>query len=282
MTDRPAFAPSLKVLCDQPGELTAPDVSLAGLLAQFPGLAEAKAICLTGSTAAGWANPFSDVDAYAFADTDLDLPVDDTMEMWRSTDESGLTCLTWMGRYGDSRIDLKIWPTDAPAQALAPYLTAEEPEFCESGTVVKDFVYRLSIAKPLKGEEFFEETSRLIASSSYQRALTRTLKIDAENRLTDVAGMLRNDDVKSARIAAMTAAAWIADGALVLAGSLCRSDKWLLRRIEETPASGLTVDGYRTQVLQGPGPGESERDCVLRIANWARTTVTNLEEAALG
>lgn len=282
MLDHNAFAPSIKVLSHQPRDLAAPDATLQGLLTRFPGLSQADAICLTGSTAAGWANVFSDVDVYAFADTNLDLPVDDTMETWRSTDDSGLSCLTWMGRYGDSRIDLKIWPTSAPKHALTPYLETEEPEFCESGTMIKDFIYRLSIAQPLKGEQYFNETSRLITSSSYQRALARSMKIDAENRLTDVSGMLQNGDYRSARLSAMAAAEWAADSALVLAGSLCRSPKWLLRRIEETPSSGLTADEYCNEVLEGPREGESERDCVMRVARWARRTIIGLERVALG
>lgn len=276
------FAPSITVLSEQPEVLTPPDLTLTGLLDRFPGLAAAEAICLTGSTAAGWANPFSDVDVYAFADTTPELPVDDTMEMWETTDRSGLTCQHWMGRYGDSRVDLKIWPTDAPRQALAPYLTDPELEFFASSETVKDFVYRVSIALPLQGEEFFTAISKLIASSSYQRALGRLKKAGAENRLTDVAGMLRNGDSMSARLSALAAAESAADCALIMAGSLGHNPKWLLRRIQETPASGLTTQEYCSEVLEGPREGESEAECALRIADWVRRTIMRVEQTVLG
>lgn len=147
---------------------------------------------------------------------------------------------------------------------------------------MKDFVYRASIALPLKGEEFFTTTSKLIASSSYQRALGRLKKSVAENRLTDVAGMLQTGDWMSARLAALAAAESVADCAMIMEGSLCHNPKWLLRRIQETPSSGLTVQDYRAEVLEGPRPDESEAECALRIAHWVRRTIIAVERTVLG
>ncbi|MFI6683004.1 hypothetical protein [Streptomyces sp. NPDC050485] len=274
------FNPTIEVIAAQPPVLDPPDLSFSAILKHFPGLAEAKAVCMTGSTAAGWGNTFSDVDIYAFSDVDLDLPVDETMETWPGSDPSGVRWHNWMGVYDNARIDLKVWPTDTLARALAPYLD-NEAEFCATGDFLQDFIYRLSIGVPLKGDEFFQEMRDLLDSSSYRRALARSLKADAENCLTDVAGQLDSGDDMTARVSAGLAAGFVADAALVLAGQLCRRKKWLLRRIESTPGCGITVDEYRSMVLDGTRPGELDGDCARRVARWSQAHIVRLEDAFL-
>lgn len=159
MTKTTDFKPTLHVLSEQPRQLQPADRSFEGILRHFPGLAEADAVCFTGSVAAGWGNQFSDIDIYAFSDAKLDLPVDDTMETWPGKDPSGLSWHNWMGRYGDSRVDIQVWPTEALSIALAPCLKGE-PEFFAVQGAVPDFVYRFSIGVPLKNEEFFKEIGR--------------------------------------------------------------------------------------------------------------------------
>ncbi|MFE3944080.1 hypothetical protein ACFXPV_19705 [Streptomyces sp. NPDC059118] len=274
------FNPSVEVIVEQPSVLAQPDLSFDAVLKRFPGLSEAKAVCVTGSTAAGWGNTFSDIDMYAFADGDLDLPVDETMETWQSSDPSGVRWTIWMGAYGDQRVDLRVWPTDTLATVLASYLE-KEVEFCNTGDFLQDFVYRLSIGVPLKNEAFFKEMSDLLHGSSYARALARFLKADAENCLTDVMGQLDSGDYKTARVSAGLAAGFMTDAALALSGELCRRKKWLLRRLESTPQSGIGVDEYRTMVLDGLRPGESDADCALRVARWTQSHIVRLEDAFL-
>ena len=80
----------------------------------------------------------------------------------------------------------------------------------------------------------------------------------------------------------MSAAGFVADCCLVLAGDLCRSEKWLLRRLDRTPACGITVSEYCTLVLDGPQQGESYGDYARRIAEWVRATIIRVESAVLG
>ncbi len=270
------FNPTLEVLYAQPAVLTPPDLTFEGILSHFPGLAEAKAVCLTGSTAAGWGNTFSDIDIYSFADKEIDLPIDETMEIWPGSDPSGLKWTTWIGAYGDNRVDLKVWPTTTLATTLEKYLAAEI-EFVSTGDFLQDFIYRLSIGIPMKNESFFAEMKDLLDRSSYRRALARFLKTEAENRLTDVAGQLDSGDDMTARLSAGLAAAAMADATLVLYGELCRRQKWLLRRLERTPQCGITVDEYRSVVLGGAYPGESDGDCARRIARWTQAHIVRLE-----
>src|SRR3954452_1087577 len=61
------FAPALNVMVEQPAVLAEPDLSLAGLLTRFPGLAKVDAVGLTGSVAAGFGNALSDIDLFVFA-----------------------------------------------------------------------------------------------------------------------------------------------------------------------------------------------------------------------
>jgi len=274
------FAPSMQVIVAQPAVLSRPDVSYDALLKHFPGLVEAHAVCMTGSVAAGWGNTFSDIDLYVFADNELELPIDETMETWPGADQSGLRWTNWMGTYEKTRVDLKVWPTDTLAIALGPYLKAEV-ELCSMGDFLQDFVYRLSIGIPLKNAGFFWQMRELLDSSSYRRALARFLKVEAENCLTDVAGQLDSGDDMTARVSAVLAAGFIADACLVLYGQLCRRKKWLLRRLEATPECGIGVDEYRTTVLDGARPGESDRDCALRVARWSQAHIVRMEDAFL-
>jgi hypothetical protein len=274
------FNPTIEVIAAQPKVLDPPDLSFEAILKHFPGLAEAEAVCLTGSIAAGWGNTFSDFDLYAFADRELDLPDDETTETWPGTDPGGVRWHNWMGVYDNARVDLKVWPTDTLRMALAPYL-GTEVEFCSMGEFLKDFVYRVSIGIPLKNEGFFQEMRELIDSSSYRRALARFIKSGAENALMDVAGQLDSGDHMTARLSAGMAAARAADASLILAGELCRRDKWLLRRLESKPECGIGVAEYRAVVMDGARPGESDGDCALRVARWAQAHIVRLEGAFL-
>lgn len=274
------FNPTVQVIAAQPVVLDPPDLSFEAILKHFPGLAEAEAVCITGSTAAGWSNTFSDVDLYVFSDHELDLPIDETMETWPGADPSGVRWHNWMGVYDNARIDLKVWPTGTLATALTSYLE-HEVEFCGMGDFLQDFVYRLSIGIPLKNEEFFQQMRKLLESSSYSRALARFLKAEAENCLTDVAGQLDSGDDMTARVSAVLAAGFVGDACLVLSGQLCRRKKWLLRRFQSTPECGISVDEYRGTVLDGAKPGESDGGCARRVARWAQSHIVRMEDAFL-
>ncbi|MEV0460629.1 hypothetical protein [Catellatospora methionotrophica] len=275
------FSPALEVLYAQPAVLAPPDVSFDGFLRRFPGLAEAEAVCLTGSIAAGWGNTFSDIDLYAFADTDIDLPVDETMEMWPGKDPAlGLSWNRWIGAYGDNRVDLKVWPTATLAVVLDRYL-ATEVEFAATSANFQDFIYRLSVGVPLKNPDFFARMKELLDRSSYRRALARASKTEAENALTDVAGQLHSGDARTARVSATLAAWKMADSSLAFHGEVCRGQKWLLRRLERTPECGITADEYQSVVLDGARPGESNADCARRIARWTQAHLVRLEDQIL-
>jgi len=274
------FNPTVQVIAAQPAVLDPPDLSFKAILGHFPGLVEAEAVCMTGSTAAGWSNTFSDVDLYVFADHELNLPIDETMETWPGADPSGIRWHNWMGVYDNARIDLKVWPTDTLATALRPYLDTEV-EFCAMGDFLQDFVYRLYIGIPLQNEDFFERMRKLLDQSSYRRSLARALKAEAENCLTDVAGQLDSGDDMTARLSAVLAAGFVADACLVLSGELCRRKKWMLRRLQSTPQCGIGVDEYRMTVLDGARPGESDGDCARRVARWAQGHIVRLEDTFL-
>lgn len=279
---RSPFSPSINVLTPEPAVPAPRDMSFGAVLKRFPGIAEAEAVCWTGSTAIGWGNPLSDVDLYVFSDKELELPVDETMETWTAADEkSGLTWLSWMGRYGDTCVDLKVWPTNALATVLAPYLPPHEPEFCGLSYEMQDLVYRCSIAVPFKNDAYIDQMRNLIDSSSYRQSLARSIKSKVENRLTDISGQLAAGDVMTARFSATLAAYAAADQALVLAGDVCPVQKWLMRRLDATPACGISADEYRTEVLDGARPGESDVDCAVRIARWAQSHVIRVESQAL-
>jgi hypothetical protein len=83
----------------------------------------------------------SDLDLFAFSDTTIDLPVDESAETWTSEDRAGTTWSSWMGRYGDVLADVKIGPPDAIERILAPFLEGAEPQFCRIGEVGEDVIF---------------------------------------------------------------------------------------------------------------------------------------------
>jgi hypothetical protein len=275
------FSPTVTVMSDQPPVLRPPDLSLDALAARFPGLHDASAAAVTGSTAVGWANLYSDVDIYTFSDRPLDLPDDPSVELWPGEDASGVSWLTWMGRYGDARVDLKVLPLDAAATVLEPYVDGRDPEFCDATEFAQDFIYRLSVALPLTNAAFWTGLADEIRRSSYARSMARVRKVDAENRLTDVAGQLDAGDVLSARMAAFWAAVFATDCRLLAAGELCRGDKWLLRRLDETPACGIGSQEFLDEVLAGPRAGETPAACAERVARWAQRQLRDAEPEIL-
>src|SRR5256714_7060132 len=235
------FAPSVVVLTEEPRVLEPPDLSLDGILRRFPGLAAVEALGITGSTAAGWGNPYSDIDIYAFSDTECELPMDDSVETWRNEDASGLGRVIWMAGYGAALVGLKLWPRAARRRVLASFLDGNDPELIEVGYMMQDFIYRVSVIQPLRGDNFFADTRRLIATSTYPGALARQLKVSAENRLNDVAGQLQAGDTLGARLAAMSAAGFVARSFPGLARGRCPTAKWVLRRLGRAPARGVNV-----------------------------------------
>ncbi|RNH97590.1 hypothetical protein EEZ25_30055 [Micromonospora aurantiaca] len=263
----------------QPRVRRAAHLDFESILKRFPALAEAEAVCWTGSTAAGWGNVYSDLDLYVFADQEIKLPVDETMERWPGVDNSGIRWDNWLGEYEQSRVDLTLWQTDTLANLLAPYLS-EEVEFCGMSDLMRRFVYRMTIAVPLKNEDYFRQMQELIEKSSFRRSLARASKVWAENALTDVAGQLDAGDDASARLSAGMAAAKAADACLILHGEYCGGQKWLMRRLKSTPECGISVDEYRSVVLDGR-PGESDGDYALRVARWAQGHLVRLEDKFL-
>lgn len=270
------FNPNVEVIVAQSKVREPPDLSFDSILKRFPGLSEATAVCWTGSTANGWGNVFSDVDLYAFADQDIDLPADESAESWPGSDKSGIRWHTWMGEYQKTRVDLTVWPTGTFAKVLEPFL-AGEVELCGMSDVLLGFVYRCSIGVPLKNDAFFQEMHELLDKSSFRRALARTTKVWAENALTDVAGQLDAGDQASARISAGMAAFRAVDACLILHGELCRNQKWIMRRLERKPECGIGVDEFRSTVLDGTRPGESDGDYALRVARWAQGHLVRLD-----
>lgn len=275
------FTPTVTVLTAPPAVPRRPDLSYSAILEHFPALADTDAVGWTGSTAAGWGNALSDIDLYAFAAGRPALPVDDTMETWPGRDLSGLTWMNWMGRYADVCVDLKIWPLDAVTDLLAPYLGDDEPEECGFSDAMQDFVYRVSIAVPLSNEAFFRDTQQLIAGSTYSRALARKAKAIAENALNDVAGQLAAGDDLSARMAASLAAYNAADHCLLLAGQISRSRKWLMRRLQDAPACGISAEEYLSVVFAPAHETESHAAWARRVARWAQAQLIRVEDAAL-
>ncbi|MBP2707787.1 hypothetical protein JOL79_28805 [Microbispora sp. RL4-1S] len=270
------FNPTIEVIVAQPRFRQPPDMSFNSILKRFPGLAEADAVCWTGSTAIGWGNVFSDYDLFAFSDRTLELPVDETMEAWPGVDKSGIRWDNWMGEYEKARVDLTVWPTGTFAKVLQPYLD-DELELCGTSEGMLAFVYRMSIAIPLKNDSFFKEARELLDRSSFRRARARTAKVWAENSLTDVAGQLDAGDQASARISARVAAFRAADACLALYGDYCHDEKWTMRRLRSKPECGIDADEFRSAVLDGARPGESDGDCALRVARWAQGHLVRLE-----
>ncbi|MGC4900446.1 hypothetical protein ACLQ2Y_14035 [Micromonospora echinospora] len=270
------FNPSFEVIVAQSKFRQPPDMTFEALLKRFPGLAEADAVCWTGSTAVGWGNVFSDFDLYAFSDRKLDLPMDETAECWPGSDKSGISWDNWMGEYQKARVDLTIWPTGAFATALKPYLE-NEVEFLSSGYTLEDFVYRVSIGIPLKNEAYFQEQWDLLEKSSFGRARVRWLKVGAENALTDVVGQLDAGDQDSALISARMAAFRVVDACLAMHGDYCLNEKWAMRRLRGKPECGIKVEEFQQMVLDGPRPGEANGDCALRMARWAQEHIVRLD-----
>jgi hypothetical protein len=181
-----------------------------------------------------------------------------------------------MGEYEKSRVDLTIWPTGTLATVLAPYLDAKL-EFCGLSDVLLEFVYRFSVGIPLKNESYFREMREILDRSSFRGALARSMKVWSENALTDVAGQLDAGDEASARISAGIAANMAVDACLILFAEFCRNDKWVMRRLANTPQCGIGVDEYRSVVLNGTRPGESDGDYARRVARWAQGHLVRLE-----
>jgi hypothetical protein len=205
---------------------------LSELLATWPLLNDMSMIFLSGSVVQGWGHANSDLDYYVFSDeyTEPDRSVMETAK--RSVGTSDPYIHIGVGQVGSYRADVEFWTLGQVQELVRAFeKNAQDYEAPEIGRTEQDMLYRLSIGRPLRGHETFNELRDNLLSGYYRHYVATARKMGAESTAEDVAGLLESGDDRAAAIAAQLGLLAATEAALAVHGDWSVNRKWLARRI---------------------------------------------------
>jgi hypothetical protein len=161
-------------------------------LEQLPERSEDLCIFLSGSLVEGLGNGSSDIDLYVIGEASPSGPI--------VIRKKNAFCIS-KHDYGGRRVDIEFWSAsgaDALAQKLASIVADRDLDAFECEAV--DFMHRLKVGLPLSAEQTLLAWQRRFDFPkllSYQKVRAR---INMEDILEDVAGMLERADLDTALI----------------------------------------------------------------------------------
>lgn len=250
------------------------------VLAQYPSFADAATCFAAGSVVRGWAHANSDVDLYVVLP---DRPaIDPRFEYFeRNISTADPTIYIVLGEFGAFRADIEVWTAAQVDEIIGRFSGAIRDQ--ESPDVEKseqDMLYRLSTAKCLSGEGWWQERKTRIQQSSYGLWIAEKRKLSAEGYLEDTAGLLVSDDAHTAVLAAYEAFNLALESILAISGDLCITRKWLYKRLSEVrPPEIDPAEAWSRLTMQGAHDGPAE--WALATARRAQDLLIAVEQHGL-
>lgn len=235
------------------------------LLRVYPDFGSASCVFVSGSVTQGWGHANSDLDLFVVsrdAITVSDVSVELFEERVSTTDPT-----VWLaiGEVGQFRADIELWREEQVDELIGRFAgSAPGQEGAELGRTEKELLYRISVGKPLMGEQQFSSWRDAIRTSTFGIWLAENRKLSAEGMLEDVSGMLQSGDSESAALAAREAFVGGLEALLAVYGDYSSSRKWLYRRlVAANPTEVSVADGWAALTMAGAAEDP---------AGWARRT----------
>jgi hypothetical protein len=240
-------------------------------LGAYPQFSTAACTFLGGSLVEGWGNVKSDIDAFVVTEEAEPPQSPSLLLMEESVSTQDPTVWIALGQLGPFRVDIEVWHVAQIEELVGRFVrpTAEGQNHYQGYTGhmslhERDLFYRLCVGKPLSGSDWWERQRQAITDSDYALWLAEDHKVDGENRLEDVLGMLSNGDHRSAAQAAREAFIIALSAILAAHGDICPSRKWLPQRLERhQPPEISCEEAWRVLSMAG---------CFESPGGWAAET----------
>jgi hypothetical protein len=199
---------------------------------------------VSGSIVAGWGHHNSDVDLFVVTDAAADLD-GGGLRVTRLTESAAPIVTHYVG---ERRWDVEYWLARQVEQLLAGVEKIDLQGMDGHADLVSDeevkFLYQLSIARAIAGEDWLRDIQQRLAASPLRLALAARAFNRADNAIDDAAGMIRSGDDRSAILAAQMAYGLAVDGYLAANGEICPTHKWRARKVAQAKLDGLDPDAY--------------------------------------
>ncbi|MGW4789933.1 hypothetical protein [Streptomyces sp. NPDC004230] len=255
--------------------------SLEQFLATYPQFASARCIFVSGSLVEGWGNEKSDVDLFVITDEPL---VPDTASLYLLEDRiSASAPVIWaaIGELGPFRADIEIWTTRQVDELIGHFERPSGGHFQgwngTLGHTERDFFYRLLTGRPMSGADWWEAKCAALRSSDYQLWLAEDIKVDGENGLEDVVGMLGGGDDASAALAVKAVLQQALLAILAIHGDISPGRKWLPQRVLRQRPPEITWD-TAWEALSMRGAWENPREYARRTADLVHSLFIKVEQ----
>lgn len=202
--------------------------------------ADVLAVFVGGSTARGWNNEWSDIDAYVVSrtpwtgSTAKSVPLDPPRLPQELLDLDGVM------------LDVEYWTGSQFEQVLAKLTPAEGSGSPLAGLVREEMSLLDRVTHPLVcvGDEWMAGAAAAVAASPFRR-LAVTLFFDMlDMRVEDALGQLAAGDVRSAVLSTRLAYGYAVDGALARYGEIALNPKWRARRLAAAKPAELDEDAW--------------------------------------
>jgi hypothetical protein len=256
-------AAGLAALRERGGEL--PD--LGELVAHgVPLPSERLCAYLSGSFASGFAHAASDFDVFVVTEERYE-PVDPTGVGHVSIAPHDFPIV--IRHLPAARCDVEYWQRVQVDRLIEKFAVG-------SGTLGftvddVDFLYRLSIAHPLEGEDWLRERQDALAGSAFRSMLVQQYFGTADSLFEDALGMLEIGDLNSAVLAAHDGYGRAVDGLLAAHGEFSPRRKWRARKfVAAAPPELDAEDHWAVETMRDLDPADP--------AAWVRSTIRSARD----
>jgi hypothetical protein len=252
-------------------------VTIDVLRREIPLPAELTCVFLSGSLVSGFANVRSDLDIYVVGGETT--PIADASLV--VVPLSPPTIMTLNLFHDDLRWDVEYWQNaqvDQVSERLAGLWDVEPgPDLLSDREI--DFLYRLSVAQAVTGDEWLARKKEEVDTCRFGQFVALRHFNYADGHMEDALGQLESGDTKSAVVTACLAFRHTTEGLLAYYGELAPSEKWRARKMMRAQPAELPWDRYwALETMSGLDP-EAPGEWVGDVIRQCRTIIGRLELA---
>lgn len=238
----------------------------------------AMAAFLSGSIVAGYGHANSDVDLYLVGEH-----LDASDAVGEARFDMAQPCVPISIAYlGQQRWDLELWLPSQVDELLARLPGADAARGAHAARMPTidelDFLYRLSIARPVVGEPWLANAQARLSESRVGAYVAAVWMQDADDYVDDASGLLLVGDEQSAVLAARVALGYAIDAVCATRGLFQPSAKWRYRRVMQLPGV-MDPEVYWRLESGWPQMWSRSADYVNEVLDYVRELIeeTDLE-----
>lgn len=237
-----------------------------------------SAVYMAGSLVRGWGNATSDLDVYVIVHEPWDGETTTTSPV---SVPPGSVPVAVFHDDGGRRWDVEYW-LDGQVDALldAVSLEAFESGRGDAGTLTDNdiaFAQRIPFSLVVEGEEWMRRRREQFGASAIHTMIAAEALYRYDLFSEDAVGMLGNDDLDSAVLAAHLAFGRAVEALLASLGEFNEQPKWRARRVREVAPAVLPFDKYWEIETMRTLDHTDPRPWVQRVLRTCQDIVTEVK-----